>query len=370
MKCSNCGAESDSKICKICGNKATSKKYVSSKKIYKFLIDATYIINCIFFPPAKIMAIIWTCCCIIMLRDPSFDTHFIYKFLVIVFGYCFYCGIADAIYASKKLRYNKYKLKVTNKKEKRLHKLHTMMRLPRKNIIEKYKDAAEINSILHLQKRKLPFYNYYEIIDELNNVLGDKIAIAKQYAELSNNTTDEDIYCYYINKCIETIEWMVQFEKYGIYTEGMLPSDNIKELKYNIPFRIEQLRHKKEEEKNNVLSKADYDSMDGHDFEYFCADLLRKNGFINVEVTQGSGDHGIDILAEKDGVYYAIQCKCYSSNVGNASVQQAHTGKSLYHKDIAVVMTNQYFTQQAKEEAALLGVKLWDRNKLNELINL
>ncbi|NBH15355.1 restriction endonuclease [Lachnospiraceae bacterium] len=108
--------------------------------------------------------------------------------------------------------------------------------------------------------------------------------------------------------------------------------------------------------------------MEGHQFEYFCADILKKNGFENVEVTQGSGDHGIDILAEKDGISYAIQCKCYSSNIGNAAVQQAHTGKSLYHKDIAVVLTNRYFTAQAKEEAQALGVKLWDRDKLNSMI--
>lgn len=112
-----------------------------------------------------------------------------------------------------------------------------------------------------------------------------------------------------------------------------------------------------------------YDDMQGHDFEYFCAGLLRTSGFINVEVTQGSGDHGIDILAEKDDITYAIQCKCYSSNIGNAAVQQAHTGKSLYRRDVAVVMTNRYFTQQAKDEAAQLHVKLWDRDKLDSLIN-
>lgn len=128
---------------------------------------------------------------------------------------------------------------------------------------------------------------------------------------------------------------------------------------------------------NNICSRTylsktapsiNIDIMEGHDFEYFCADILKKNGFINVEVTRGSGDHGIDVLAEKDDITYAIQCKCYSSNIGNAAVQQAHTGKSLYHRDVAVVMTNQYFTQQAKEEAESLRVKLWDRDKLNEFI--
>ena len=62
-----------------------------------------------------------------------------------------------------------------------------------------------------------------------------------------------------------------------------------------------------------------YDEMEGHEFEYFCADLLEKRGFEEVEVTKGSGDYGVDILAEKDGVTYAIQCKRYEPLLyGNA----------------------------------------------------
>lgn len=72
----------------------------------------------------------------------------------------------------------------------------------------------------------------------------------------------------------------------------------------------------------------DFDNMTGHDFEYFCADLLQKNGFQNITVTQGNGDHGVDILAEKTGVSYAIQCKCYSKDIGNAAVHQVHAGKA------------------------------------------
>ena len=125
---------------------------------------------------------------------------------------------------------------------------------------------------------------------------------------------------------------------------------------------------------NNICNRSykmscfNIDSVEGHQFEHLCADLLKKNLFTNVTVTQGSGDHGIDILAEKDDISYAIQCKCYSNNIGNAAVQQALAGKKFYKKDIAVVLTNQYFTPQAKEEAAAFGVKLWDRDKLIALI--
>ncbi len=110
------------------------------------------------------------------------------------------------------------------------------------------------------------------------------------------------------------------------------------------------------------------DIMDGHQFEYFCADLLRKNGFENVEVTQASGDYGIDVLAEKEGVTYAIQCKCYSDNVGNHAVQEAHSGAAYYGRMVPVVMTNRYFTRAAKETAAQIHVLLWDRDKILQMM--
>lgn len=125
------------------------------------------------------------------------------------------------------------------------------------------------------------------------------------------------------------------------------------------------IKHSSTNEQTNIL----YDNMDGHQFEYFCASLLEKNGFVNVSVTQGSGDHGIDILAEKDGITYAIQCKCYQSNIGNSAIQEAHSGKGIYKKDIAVVMTNRYFTRQAIDDANSLNVKLWNRDQIEKFIS-
>ena len=60
----------------------------------------------------------------------------------------------------------------------------------------------------------------------------------------------------------------------------------------------------------------DFDEMDGQDFEYWCADLLKREGYTNIEVTQASKDQGADILAMYDGMSYAIQCKRYAKPVG------------------------------------------------------
>ena len=110
--------------------------------------------------------------------------------------------------------------------------------------------------------------------------------------------------------------------------------------------------------------------MEGHQFEYWCADLLKKNGFSNVQVTRGSGDQGVDIIAYKDGLKYAVQCKCYSSDLGNKPIQEVNTGKAIYRCQVGAVMTNRYFTAGAKEAAEATGVLLWDRDYLIKLLEL
>lgn len=121
------------------------------------------------------------------------------------------------------------------------------------------------------------------------------------------------------------------------------------------------------EDPEPVMVVPDMDTMTGEEFETYCADLLRENDFTDVLLTKHTGDHGVDITARKDGIVYAIQCKCYSSTVGNAAIQQAYSGKQLYNADIAVVMTNSHFTKQAVEDANHLRVHLWDREKLLEM---
>lgn len=115
-------------------------------------------------------------------------------------------------------------------------------------------------------------------------------------------------------------------------------------------------------------SLARVDAMEGHEFEHFTADLLRKLGYQRVEVTRGSGDQGVDVLAEKDGIKYAFQCKCYSSDLGNKPVQEVHAGKYIYQCHVGVVITNRYFTQGAKDAAKATGILLWDRDKLREMM--
>lgn len=119
---------------------------------------------------------------------------------------------------------------------------------------------------------------------------------------------------------------------------------------------------------NCIIINQDYDNLNGYEFEQYCADVLRKNHFFDVRVTKSSGDFGIDILASKDGLHYAIQCKKYSSKVGNHAVQEVYSGKDYYGADVAIVLTNSYFTPAAIKTAKQLNVYLWDKKILDGLV--
>lgn len=113
--------------------------------------------------------------------------------------------------------------------------------------------------------------------------------------------------------------------------------------------------------------------MTGEEFEKWCGALLTGIGFSNVYMTQSTGDQGVDLLAEKEGVKYAIQCKCYSHDLGNTPIQEVYAGKVFYNCQVAAVVTNRNFTVGAQKAAQATGVLLWDRewlqNKLLETDN-
>ncbi|MBQ6320511.1 MAG: restriction endonuclease [Lachnospiraceae bacterium] len=112
-----------------------------------------------------------------------------------------------------------------------------------------------------------------------------------------------------------------------------------------------------------------FDDMDGAEFEQYCAELLEAKGFENVEMTPPSHDYGIDIIADRDGISYAIQCKCYSDPIGIKAIQEAYAGKDYYNAMIGAVMTNQSFTKTAKEFADKLNIVLWDGDYVMDLIH-
>ncbi len=111
----------------------------------------------------------------------------------------------------------------------------------------------------------------------------------------------------------------------------------------------------------------DIDSMDGIHFEHYVADILRRQGYTNVSLTERY-DYGVDIVAYKEGVRWGIQVKRYTGLVKANAVRQAVTGLQLYGCDRAMVITNSTFSTVAKRLAEGNGCVLIDRAGLYKLI--
>ena len=153
-------------------------------------------------------------------------------------------------------------------------------------------------------------------------------------------------------------------------TEYLQKKDDLMYLKKEIEklnsYKTNMIYSLESEEKKNNLEYIDH--LEGLEFEEYIKQLLIKLNYKNVKKTKASGDFGVDILAEKDGITYAIQCKNYSSPLSNKCIQEAYSGKQYYNCHVGLVVTNSYFTQHAKELAQKNGIILWDRDKLSILL--
>lgn len=117
--------------------------------------------------------------------------------------------------------------------------------------------------------------------------------------------------------------------------------------------------------------------IDPFDFEKFVANLFSSIGY-RAHATKASGDYGCDVVAEKDSIRLAIQCKHREdpgATVDQKAVREIHAAKDVseYRADKAFVVTNGKFTPAAKKLAYDLRVGLWDcedlLKKLNDIKN-
>jgi len=132
---------------------------------------------------------------------------------------------------------------------------------------------------------------------------------------------------------------------------------------------INKVKQKRAQEARiRALALAEIDNMDGVTFEHYVARLLRNEGYTKVEVSKGSGDFGVDIVASKDRRRYAIQVKRWTGTISRTAVSDAVAGQRHYSCNAAMVITNSYLSTKSKEFAASVGCEIVDRDILSEWI--
>jgi Holliday junction resolvase-like predicted endonuclease len=114
---------------------------------------------------------------------------------------------------------------------------------------------------------------------------------------------------------------------------------------------------------HKLRNLAALDDLDGIEFEAAIAALYQRHGY-EIVITRATGDFGVDILATKGSKKLAIQTKRHASSVGVKAVQEVAAGAVYYKATEAVVVTNSFYTEQAKELAEKLDVRLINKKHL------
>jgi restriction system protein len=161
----------------------------------------------------------------------------------------------------------------------------------------------------------------------------------------------------------ETDKWLDELERFRLSVN--LPLDRKAALAFE-RVATTQVRRWAEREADTVFSGSE-SQMTPEDYEHHCAEVLRRSGW-SAEVTGMSGDQGIDVLAQRDGLSVAVQCKLlFSRPVGNKAVQEAHAAAGFVETSHAAVVSNAPFTRSAEALADKLGVLLLHHSELPRL---
>lgn len=118
-----------------------------------------------------------------------------------------------------------------------------------------------------------------------------------------------------------------------------------------------------QENEPSPTSDITLENLNPIEYEVACSQILSSIGW-STRTTKGSGDQGVDIIAEKGTLKAVVQCKYYNTPVGNKAVQEVFAGKKHELADIAAVVTSSRFTKSAEELAHTCNVILLHHSQL------
>lgn len=123
-----------------------------------------------------------------------------------------------------------------------------------------------------------------------------------------------------------------------------------------------------------IITKKDILGCTWQSFERLISRLLQSEGFTNVRMVGGSGDHGADLLANKYGKRWLFQAKHWKKPVGMDVAQETLAAITDYKAQVAVIVSSRGFEAQMFEYQKTLmsqkiNLQLWDADTLVERFN-
>ncbi|MXV21685.1 restriction endonuclease [Deinococcus xianganensis] len=123
-------------------------------------------------------------------------------------------------------------------------------------------------------------------------------------------------------------------------------------------------------DRTRTLEREDYTGLNGQTFEVHVRDVFRTLPGWTADITQGSHDMGLDVLATApDGQRWAVQVKHYQTGApGIAAVQEAYFAQEYHDCHRALVVTSApRVTPAARKGAQKVGVRIWTGDDLREV---
>jgi len=125
------------------------------------------------------------------------------------------------------------------------------------------------------------------------------------------------------------------------------------------------IRHARQ---RSLLRKELY-ALTPAEFEERVLLLLKDLGWSHLRLRGGSGDRGVDLEGEFQGLRYIVQCKRYTKPVQPSMVRDLVGALHIQKADRALLVTTSSFTPQGYAEARDQAVELWDGAILEQKIS-
>ena len=241
----------------------------------------------------------------------------------------------------------------------------------------------DLEKMLKIFTRKNIETNYPELIELFYNLREniikkkDKIFVNFEYLDISTklkkNINIKNVLREYISPVIKTIKQHgIDMNKVKLLLNKFNLKYNDEELENLVKELIEEINLDNFEEniggEKQKKFLSNYAFLNGHQFESYLKQLFEALNYTVVH-TKLSGDQGADLIIMKSGEKTAVQSKKYSGKVSNKAIQEVVAAREHYKCKNAMVVTTGIFTKSAVQLAISNNVKLWDKNKLNQIIN-
>ena len=221
-------------------------------------------------------------------------------------------------------------------------------------LFEAKQKTLSLNSI----QSDLQLHQLKESIDRLDSLIYSRlnnVLIPKEAKTIENNIQNE---CHRIQQTIRTLSKNKQDLVLLRYNE--ITAD------YNT--KLEAIREK--ERKSIDLHKrvTSLSELNPREFEEYLTEIFKLLGYEKTTLTPEMNDKGVDILMEKNGKRYAVQCKRYKGIIGSPVIQSFLGAMQHAQVSHGFLVTTSTFSLEAEKMASQHPIELVDATKLAHMI--